>query len=282
MVTTVNKSTIFLTYTDIYLSCVYMFVNNKKNHDSAAWFSRVNQNSQSEPLYRQIKSQILMAISSRVFLPGDVFLSEVELARISGVTRATVRQATNELVAEGMLIREKGKRPRVAKPKTVAHFLELAGISQYIEHGDSRYVCKVLNAKCEHATSEIAQLLRIRKSGMVFVLERLRSDGDIIFGWERTWMNTRLFAGIDRYDFSRESLYHVLKHDYGIVPSYAEGVIDVLVADSTSAKIFGVREGTPLVSVHRTVSTEDSRPIQVNHEIYRGDCYSFAFKASNK
>lgn len=259
-----------------------MFVNNKKNHDCAAGFARVSQNSQSEPLYRQIKSQILMAISGKVFLPDDVFWSEVELAKITGVTRATVRQATNELVAEGVLIREKGKRPRVAKPKTIAHFLELAGISQYVEHGNSGYVCKVLNAKCEYATSEIAQLLRIRKNSMVFVLERLRSDGDIIFGWEKTWMNKRLLAGIDRYDFSQESLYHVLKHDYGIIPSYAEGVIDVLVADSTKAKIFGIREGTPLVSVHRTVSTEDTRPIQVNHEIYRGDCYSFAFKASNK
>jgi len=198
------------------------------------------------------------------------------------VTRVTVRQATNELVAEGVLIREKGKRPRVAKPKTIVHFLELAGISQYIEHGNSRYACRVLNAKYELTTSEIAQLLRIQKNRMVFVLERLRSEGDIVFGWEKTWMNKQFFSGIDRYDFSRESLYHVLKHDYGIVPSYAEGVIDVLVADSINAKIFGIREGTPLVSVHRTVSTEDSRPIQVNHEIYRGDCYSFAFKASNK
>jgi GntR family transcriptional regulator len=259
-----------------------MFVNNKKIHNSSALFTKVKQNVQNEPLYRQIKGQILKAISSRAFLPEDVFLSEVEIAKITGVTRITVRQATNELVAEGVLVREKGKRPRVAKPKTIVHFLELAGISQYIEHGDSRYVCRVLNAKYEPATSEIAQLLKIQKNRMVFVLERLRSDGDIIFGLEKTWMNKQFFSGIDRYDFSKESLYHVLKYDYGVVPSCAEGVIDGLVADSVNAKIFGIREGTPLISVHRIVSTEDSRPIQVNHEIYRGDCYSFAFRASNK
>ena len=259
-----------------------MFANNKKNHDSAAWFARVSQNSQSEPLYRQIKGQILMAISSRVFLPGDVFLSEVELSKITGITRATVRHATNELVAEGVLVREKGKRPRVAQPKMVAHFLELAGISQYVDHGNGKYVCHVLKAGCEMPTSEITQLLKIPKNRIVFVLERLRSDGDIIFGWEITWMDRKLLAGIEHYDFSKESLYHVLKHDYGIVPSYAEGVIDVLVADSAKAKIFKVRDGTPLVSVHRTVSTKDDRPIQVNHEMYRGDCYSFAFKASNR
>jgi GntR family transcriptional regulator len=254
---------------------------NQKKHSNGR-FGSLSPKSQSGPLYRQIKSQILAAISDKVFLPDEIFLSEVELAKITGVTRATVRQATDELVAEGVLVREKGKRPRVARPKIVAHFLELAGISQYVDHGNGKYVCHVLKAGCEMPTSEITQLLKIPKNRIVFVLERLRSDGDIIFGWEKTWMDKKLLAGIERYDFSRESLYHVLKHDYGIVPSYAEGVIDVLVADSVHAKIFKVREGTPLVSVHRTVSTEDDRPIQVNHEMYRGDCYSFAFKASNR
>jgi DNA-binding GntR family transcriptional regulator len=258
-----------------------MLRDNKKS-GSGAWFTGLSQKPQSGPLYRQIKNQILAAISNKVFLPGDVFPSEVELAKIAGVTRITVRQATNELVAEGVLIRKKGKRPRAAKPKSVAHFLELAGISQYFSHGDGRYVCNVLQAEYEKATSEIARSLKIRKNSIVFVLERLRSSGDIIFGWEKTWMNRRLLAGIERHDFSRESLYRVLRNEYKIVPSHAEGVIEVLVANSAQAKLFETREGTPLLSVHRTVYTKDDQPIQVNHEIYRGDCYNFAFKAGNR
>ena len=32
---------------------------------------------------------------------------------------------------------------------------------------------------------------------------------------------------------------------------------------------------------HRTVHTKDNQPLQVNHEIYRGDCHSFAFTAGS-
>jgi len=258
-----------------------MLKTNKKNH-KGDWFVILNQQPQSAPLYRQIKSQILTAIENKIFFPDDTFPSEVELAKITGVTRATVRQATNELVAEGVLIREKGKRPRLAKPKKAANFLELAGISKYIDHNDSGYSCEVLLAEFEKAGAQVTRSLKMRKNSLVFVLERLRSTEGIIFGWEKTWMNKNLFAGIERHDFSSESLYSVLKHDYGIMPSYSEGVIDVLVADSTYAKLFKIKEGVPLLSVHRTVSTNDGRPIQVNHEIYRGDYYSFAFKASSK
>jgi len=71
-------------------------------------------------------------------------------------------------------------------------------------------------------------------------------------------------------------------HDYGIVPSYSDGVIDVLVADSTYAKLFKIREGTPLLSVHRAVYERHGRAIQVNHEIYRGDRHSFSFTAGKR
>lgn len=265
-----------LTKKELLIACVYMSNSNSKS-SGTAWFKGLSQDAQSEPLYRQIKRQILGAISDKFFLPGDIFPSEVELAEITGVTRATVRQATNELVAEGVLVREKGKRPRVAKPKMLSHFLELAGISKYIDHGDGRYVCEVLQAEYEKCAPEIAKSLGIRPNSLVFVLERLRLAEEVIFGWEKTWMNKRLLKGIEKCDFSNESLYHVLKHEYGIIPSYSDGVIDVLVADSVHAKLFKVREGTPLLSVHRTVYEEQGRAIQVNHEIYRGDCHSFAF-----
>jgi len=225
---------------------------------------------------------ILVAISNKVFLPGEIFPSEVELAKMMRVTRATVRQATNELVAEGVLVREKGKRPRVAKPKTVTRFLELGGISHYVSHDDGKYICRVIQAEYQRASSAIAQALEIRKGSLVFVLERLRWAENIIFGWEKTWMNKRLFPGIESHDFSRESLYRVLKNDYKIVPSHAKGVIEVLVANSIQAKMFESREGMPLLSVHRTVYSKENQPVQMNHEIYRGDCHSFAFTAGNR
>ena len=144
------------------------------------------------PLYRQIKAWILKEISEGHFRPGEIFPSEVELSQKIGVTRITVRQATNELVAEGMLFREKGKRPRVAKPKVVTQFLELAGITHYVGGRKENYICRVLQSELLSASAEIAKELKIHKNSRVFVLERRRSINGEVFGWEKTFISRRL------------------------------------------------------------------------------------------
>ena len=99
-----------------------------------------------------------------------------------------------------------------------------------------------------------------------------------LFGWEKTWINRSLCPKIDEYDFSCESLYRIFRDVYNIQPSYAEGVLEVLIAERSLAKLFQIREGTPLFSARRTIFTKTHQPIQVNHEIYRGDRYSFDIK----
>lgn len=257
-------------------------MNIPKENGLATLFRKVSVRSEDLPRYRQIKNRIVTAISNGFVKSGEIFPSEVELSRIMGVTRATVRQATNELVAEGILLREKGKRPRVAEPKEIVHFLNLGGISHYIKRDNDHYFCDVVQSSYQCTSYEVAEKLKIRKNSRVFVLERLRSSQDVIFGWEKTWMNKKLFPKIDKYDFSKESLYRVLKDKYNVIPSYSEGVIDVIIADTPLAKKFRIREGAPLLSVHRTVYLKDGQPMQLNHEIYRGDCQSFAFAVDNR
>jgi len=254
-----------------------MLDKDKKNKINA-WFKKVQKISPDDLVYRQIKRLLQDGIADQVFLPGEILPSEVELARLAGTTRATVRQATNELVAEGVMVREKGKRPRVAMPKMRSQFLDLGGITHYLRRDDSSYKCDVLMAECIPCPKETAELLRIRSQSQVFVLERLRSTQGELFGWEKTWINRSLCPKIDEYDFSCESLYRIFRDVYNIQPSYAEGVLEVLIAERSLAKLFQIREGTPLFSARRTIFTKTHQPIQVNHEIYRGDRYSFDIK----
>jgi len=234
------------------------------------------------PLYRQIKVWVLQAVADGEFAPGDRFPSEVELAKMAGVTRATVRQATNELVAEGVLIREMGKRPRVAPKKMVADFLELGGMTHYTARDDFTYFCRVLQARYISPDETVRHALGLNRRAKVFCLERLRSTQGAIFSYEKTWINRKFCPSIDRHDFSRESLYTVFHKDYGLVPSHSQGLIDVAVAGAAHARLLMVRETTPLLCVHRTIFTAKNQPLQVNLEIYRGDKYSFAYKAGHR
>ena len=61
------------------------------------------------PLYVRIQDKIRAAIKSGSLIAGDRLWSEAELAKEFATTRATVRQATDRLEFEGLIVREPGR-----------------------------------------------------------------------------------------------------------------------------------------------------------------------------
>ena len=61
-------------------------------------------------LYRKLQNDIKSLILSGIYKEGDLLPSEHELRAIHDVTRTTVRQALDELVKEGYIVKIHGKR----------------------------------------------------------------------------------------------------------------------------------------------------------------------------
>lgn len=59
------------------------------------------------PIYYQLEMEIKEIIKE--LKPGDPISSEREFSEKYGISRMTVRQAINNLVAEGVLVRQRGK-----------------------------------------------------------------------------------------------------------------------------------------------------------------------------
>src|SRR6218665_2359135 len=66
------------------------------------------------PLYRQVKSALLRAIESGQCQAGAALPSEAALAAALGVSIGTLRHATDDLVAEHILVRRQGRGTFVA------------------------------------------------------------------------------------------------------------------------------------------------------------------------
>ena len=69
------------------------------------------------PLYQQLIEELAKYISDEKLLPGDQILTEPEISQKYGVSRATVRQAIQELVNAGVLVKIHGKGTFLAEPK---------------------------------------------------------------------------------------------------------------------------------------------------------------------
>lgn len=69
------------------------------------------------PLHAQVEDYLRKLIGMEKFQRGIFLPKEVELANRLGVSRNTVRQATNKLENEGLIVRKKGVGTRVAEKR---------------------------------------------------------------------------------------------------------------------------------------------------------------------
>lgn len=69
------------------------------------------------PLHVQVEELMRNLIASPEFTNGALLPKEIELANQLGISRSTIRQATNKLQNEGLLKRKKGVGTTVARKK---------------------------------------------------------------------------------------------------------------------------------------------------------------------
>ncbi|WP_020576516.1 LacI family DNA-binding transcriptional regulator [Actinopolymorpha alba] len=69
-----------------------------------------------EPIYEQIKREIRATIARGDYIAGTPFITQREVCERYGVSTTTAVRALNDLVAEGALVRRRGKGTFVAEP----------------------------------------------------------------------------------------------------------------------------------------------------------------------
>jgi len=79
------------------------------------------------PLYRQLTDILLSKIRSGEYPQGERIPSEHELAETFGIGRPTARQATEQLVRNGILIRKRGSGTFVQSEQKEVDLFSFAG-----------------------------------------------------------------------------------------------------------------------------------------------------------
>ena len=70
-----------------------------------------------KPLYEQLVSYFRFMIRNGKLKPGDQILAETDICQALNISRTTVRQAMDQLVTEGLIVRYKRKGSFIADTK---------------------------------------------------------------------------------------------------------------------------------------------------------------------
>ncbi len=225
------------------------------------------------PLYYQLKTILLEQIRVGEMKPNDRLPAEDELAATYGVSKATVRQALNELAVAGVLRREQGRGTFVAEPKLAQGPRELTSFTEEMSNLGFRPTSEVLTQDVIEAEADVAEKLRIEKGTLVMRLKRLRIADGKPMGIQTAYIPVELAPGLAEEDFTETSLYSLLERKYGLMPVRAQETYFAVLLEQDEARLLNVAATSPGIAAERLSYLASGRTLELVYSIMRGDRY---------
>lgn len=230
------------------------------------------------PLYHQIYVLLREQIISGAYPAHAALPTEHELMRRFRVSRVTAKRALDELAAEGLVERRRGRGTRVVealRPAPVSgnisgllENLLMVGLKTKIEIVDFDYVA---------AAPEVAKALAVVPGTEVQRSVRVRSRAGVPLSFTTSYVPASLGRTYGRKQLARQPLLALLEQA-GVLIGSADQTISATLADTVVAPRLKVRVGSALLSVTRTVSDQDGRPVEYINILYRPDRYQYRMK----
>ena len=231
----------------------------------------LNQKS-SEPLYIQLKNKLIENILSGVYKPEEKLPSERALSEDLNISRMTVREALKSLINDGYLYTQVGKGTFV-KDILYEQDTALTGFTEQMQKIGSDVSSKVLEFSLEKAPINAMTALEIRPIDLVYKLKRIRYANNKVLAIETAYLPADFCNGLEKHDFSKESLYAILRNEYGLKLVLAEQTVVASLADDDECRLFEIEPPGAVLRIKRITRSNLQEPVEYVESVYRGDSY---------
>ncbi|ACR80667.1 MULTISPECIES: GntR family transcriptional regulator [Kosmotoga] len=230
------------------------------------------------PLHYQIYLKLRENIENGIYKRGDQLPTEKEICEMFNVSRTTVRRALEELKREGIIERIKGKGTFITLDKKEEQLSNLTGFSEEAKLMGMKAHSKVITNKLTRIPLEAKEVFDMPGEGMVVLLKRIRFLDNEPYAIEWAYLNPNAdirVLNILEHNMEKESLYGILKDEFGISLSHAEEIMELIKIDGENARYLNQDDGECAILRRRYTYTSDGKCIEYVLSIYRGDKYKF-------
>jgi GntR family transcriptional regulator len=223
------------------------------------------------PLWAQLRADLQRRLRAGAF--EEAFPGELTLVAEYGVSRQTVRAALRELRTEGVVVAERGRRPRLAEPAAITQPLgALYSLFASVEAAGLRQT-SIVRARDLRADGVIADRLGLEASTPLFRLERLRlADGEPL-ALDTVWLPADLGAPLLDADLTHTSLYDELAARTGVRLQGGREHIRAVVPTRAEQRHLQIPPTTGALAIGR-LGYADGRAVEWRHTLIRGDRFS--------
>lgn len=214
-------------------------------------------------MYQVISRDLRAQIEGGNLRPLEQLPSEHALAEQYGVSRMTVRQALDHMVADRLVDRRRGAGTFVSSsPVGVRRLNSLRSFREDMGLEDHDVRTEMLIQDHRLPPIEVRDRLRLRQGQKVIRLRRLRRVEGTPMSVQDSWLPYSVAPSLARDELLDGSLYRTLQQRYGIELRTAEQEITAVAATKGLADLLDVDEGAPLIAGFRVVLDRDGLPVE--------------------
>ncbi len=228
------------------------------------------------PIYKSIHSLLKLQIQRGEYQNGDYLPSENDLCKQYQITRTTARKALEELVKEGFIGRQHGKRSTVIERRKSLGLLSVKGFSeaagQKVEtlflqlpafrDWNSNFPFEISNAELEKPCIHF---------------ERLRCFDDDSVMLENNWFSAVELPGFVGLELVDGSFFKTLSQNYQIEITGSEQELRAIPADEKISELLKIKRGSPLLQIYAHFSTS-KKNLNIYAELF---CNTAKFPVGN-
>lgn len=223
------------------------------------------------PLHHQVYLDLVSAMDSSEWRPGDRLPTERELAQRYGCSLITVRRALSELAREQRIERTRGRGTFVLHPRLDLNFGGNRGFAEEMLNRGLDPATRLIAARPESAGEAVAAALDLELGSPTLYLERLRLAGGEPLLLEQVHLPAERFPGLLASDLEHNSLYDLLVERYGTRIVRAREALEPVLLRTREAQLLDQAPGRPALLVEGVAYAADGRPIEFARSYVRGD-----------
>lgn len=226
------------------------------------------------PAYIQIREVLRNRIVQGKYRPHERLPGETALAEEFSVTRMTLRRAVDDLVAEGLLYRSRGRGTFVrARPARADHsrLQSFCDANRALQRTPSS---RLLEARALVPDPTVSEALEIDHGQPVFRIVRVRLADNEPVAYHEAYVPCHLIP--DMLEKNVEDSLYAIYREYGLTPTTGEQVVEARSVGGEIARHLGLAASGPhpVLYVERISRAASEVPVEFLRAYYRADRYS--------
>jgi GntR family transcriptional regulator len=228
------------------------------------------------PLYRDVKRQLMEALTRGEWRPGEAIPAERRLSERYGISIGTVRKAIDELVADNILIRQQGRGTFVAshnRDRLLFYFFHIVPESGPKEYPEVRLL-SFARAKADRMAAE---KLALEVGDPVYRIRNLLCLAGKPVIVDDVTLPAARFAGLSERQFRDRpsTIYNLYQEAFGVSVVRTSERLRATLADSETAALLGLRKHAPLLQIRRVALTYNDVPVEFRVSLVDTERYEY-------